>query len=393
MNWENFSEEDYQSIKEFEESLHHDVKAVEYFLAAKLKSLGLEKLVPFLHFGLTSEDINNLAYSLMLKTGLRHYLSELEKLILEIKKLALKWKDVVILGFTHGQKAVPTTLGKEFANYYYRFRNEYRKLRGKKLIGKLNGAVGNYNALAFAYPEIDWINFSKEFIEHLGLKPVFLTTQILPHEDISDLLHTIVRINNIVIDFSRDMWLYISMEYFKLRTGRNEVGSSTMPQKVNPIDFENAEGNVEFANGILLTMASKLQVSRLQRDLSDSTVKRNYGVGLAHSYLALKSLRKGLKKIEPNFEKIKRDLDENWQVLGEAVQTLLRKYGYPEAYEKTLELFKGRTRLTKEEYFNLIEKLEVSAEVKEKLLKLTPKKYIGLSRVLVEKFLETTDSE
>jgi len=329
----------------------------------------------------------------MLKTGVRHYLSELEELILELKKLALKWKDVVILGFTHGQKAVPTTLGKEFANYYYRFRNEYQKLRGKKLIGKLNGAVGNYNALAFAYPEIDWINFSKEFIEHLGLKPVFLTTQILPHEDISDLLHTIVRINNIVIDFSRDMWLYISMEYFKLRTGRNEVGSSTMPQKVNPIDFENAEGNVEFANGILLTMASKLQISRLQRDLSDSTVKRNYGVGLAHSYLALKSLRKGLKKIEPNFEKIKRDLDENWQVLGEAVQTLLRKYGYPEAYEKTLELFKGRTRLTKEEYFNLIEKLEVSAEVKEKLLNLTPKKYIGLSRVLVEKFLETTDSE
>ena len=385
--YESFSIEDANRVKEIEKEIRHDVKAVERFLREKLATTSLKDCVEFIHFALTSEDVNNIAYSLMLKGGLNVIIQELEGLIRMVKGLSKEWKNVVMLGYTHGQPASPTTVGKEFVNFAFRIENELQKLKDKKLPGKLTGATGNFNAHVLAYPNVDWIRFSKDFVKRLGLKPIVVTTQILPHDDISEILHNLVRINNILLDLAVDCWLYISMDYFKQKVVEKEVGSSTMPHKVNPIDFENAEGNILLANSLLTLLSNKLQVSRLQRDLSDSTVKRNYGVAFAHMLLAIKSIKRGLSRISVNKEKINQDLEKNYQVMSEALQILLRKHGYPDAYEKVKAEFRGK-KVDKEKFFRLVKSLDIPDSLKKKFLTMKIEEYIGLARKLVEDYHE-----
>lgn len=374
-------------IKQIEKTTQHDVKAVEYFIKQQLSNhKELNAIKEFVHFACTSEDINNLSYALMLKDAREKVIIPTLKQVIDVlEKLAHQFSDISLLARTHGQPASPTTMGKEIINVAERLKRQVANLETVKINGKINGAVGNFNAHIVAYPEVDWLKFSKHFIEKLGLNWNAYTTQIEPHDFIAEYCHAYARCNSILIDLCRDMWGYISWDYFKQKMKEGEVGSSTMPHKVNPIDFENAEGNLALANAILLHLANTLPVSRFQRDLTDSTLLRNLGVGFGHGILALQNLLKGLGKLEINAEKIKQDLNEHWEVLGEAVQTVMRRYNLEQPYEKLKAFTRGK-KITKELMQQFIEGLDgIPTNVKKQLLALTPDSYIGLAKELTNK--------
>jgi adenylosuccinate lyase len=374
----NFSEEDARRVKNIERTTNHDVKAVEYFLKEKIAgNAELEAVSEFIHFACTSEDINNLAYALMLREARGQVLLPLmDDTVNAIVALAHANADLPLLSRTHGQPATPTTVGKEMANFAYRLRRQREQLARIPLLGKINGAVGNYNAHLIAYPEVDWQKFAESFVTDLGLDWNPYTTQIEPHDYIAEMFDAIARYNTVLIDFARDVWGYISLGYFKQKTVAGEVGSSTMPHKVNPIDFENAEGNFGIANALFDHLAAKLPVSRWQRDLSDSTVLRNLGVGIAHTVIALESLLRGIGKLETNPARTAEDLDATWEVLAEAVQTVMRRYGIDKPYEKLKELTRGKG-IDADSMRTFIDGLDIPADAKQRLRALTPAGYIG----------------
>jgi len=379
-----FSEADAQRVKDIEKTTNHDVKAVEYLLKEKIAGCAeLEKVSEFIHFSCTSEDINNLSYALMLKEGRIVIQAQITECINALKKLAIETADQPMLSRTHGQSATPTTVGKEFANVVARMQRQQDQLQAVALLGKINGAVGNYNAHAIAYPDVDWAKFSKDFIVSLGLQFNPYTIQIEPHDYIAEFFHALSRYNTILLDFDRDIWGYISLGYFKQRVIAGEVGSSTMPHKVNPIDFENSEGNVGIANALFSFLAEKLPVSRWQRDLTDSTVLRNIGVGIAHTSIAIQASLKGISKLQINVDAIEADLNANWEVLAEPIQTVMRRYGIEKPYEKLKELTRGQ-RITPEQMQTFIEKLEIPDDAKTALLALTPRTYIGYAEQLAK---------
>ena len=367
-----------QRIKDIEATTNHDVKAVEYFLKEQVAdSTELGKVREFFHFACTSEDINNLSHALMLGTGKDQVLMPaLARVVESIKNLAHQHADVAMLGRTHGQPASPTTLGKEMANVVYRLDRQITQINKFDMLGKINGAVGNYNAQLTAYPEVDWPEFARQFVESLGIRFNPYTTQIEPHDYIAELFDALRRCNTILIDFSRDIWSYISIGYFRQKTIADEVGSSTMPHKVNPIDFENAEGNFGIANAVLNHLAQKLPVSRWQRDLTDSTVLRNIGSGFAYSLIALESLQLGISKLEVNREAISQDLNQNWGVLAEPVQTVMRRYGVDQPYEKLKALTRGRA-IDAQVIREFVQSLDIPEHAKQQLTDLTPESYIG----------------
>ena len=376
---ENFQLEHAERVKEFERTTNHDVKAVEYLLKEQAQKLPeLAKVTEFIHFACTSEDINNLSHALMLREGRDDVLLPLmRKLADSLRTLSVEFADVPMLSRTHGQPASPTTLGKEFANVVYRLERQIAQVAAIPLLGKMNGAVGNYNAHLSAYPEIDWEANAREFIEgDFGLSFNPYTTQIEPHDYIAELFDAVARFNTILIDFDRDIWGYISIGYFKQKTIAGEIGSSTMPHKVNPIDFENSEGNLGIANAIFQHLASKLPISRWQRDLTDSTVLRNLGVGMAHSVIAYEATLKGVSKLELNAAKIADDLDNCWEVLAEPVQTVMRRYGIENPYEKLKDLTRGKG-ISAQVLQTFIETLDLPEEAKVQLRALTPANYIG----------------
>lgn len=372
-----FNEDDAQAVKNIERTTNHDVKAVEYFLKNKFAGNSeLEAVLEFVHFACTSEDINNLSHALMLREGRDVFLKDAEAIINNIVKLAHDYADVPMLSRTHGQTASPTTVGKEMANVVARLRRQVATVKKVELLGKINGAVGNYNAHLSAYPQIDWQANAKAFVESLGLTWNAYTTQIEPHDYIAELFDAISRFNTIVIDFDRDVWGYISLGYFKQKTIAGEVGSSTMPHKVNPIDFENSEGNLGIANAIFGHLAEKLPISRWQRDLTDSTVLRNMGVGFGYSLIAYASTLKGISKLEINRARLADDLDNAWEVLAEPIQTVMRRYNVEEPYEKLKALTRGQA-ITRELMLKFVETLEIPEEAKVLLRNLTPANYIG----------------
>lgn len=374
-----FSSQDALRIKEIERTTNHDVKAVEYFLKERFDELGLSDEKEFIHFGLTSQDINNTSFPLMIREAVEHvYLPELGGLVDQLKFYADQWVHVPMLARTHGQPASPTRLGKELEVYVYRLEEQIKVLEAIPHTAKFGGATGNFNAHAAAYPSHDWKHFATEFVHSLGLKREAFTTQISNYDQLAALFDVLTRINVILIDLARDFWMYISMEYFKQQIRPGEVGSSAMPHKVNPIDFENAEGNLGLANAVFGFLARKLPISRLQRDLTDSTVLRNVGVPLAHSMIALKSLRKGLGKILLNEEALHADLDSNWAVVAEALQTILRREGYPKPYEALKALTRTNEHITEQSIHDFIETLSVSQEVKDEMRRITPHNYTGL---------------
>ena len=377
--YQDFSEEDARTIKEIEKTTNHDVKAVEYFVKQKLEALGLGFVKEFVHFGLTSQDINNTAIPLSLKEFITEaYQPLLGEVTGLLDKFSKEWQDIAMLARTHGQPASPTRLGKEISVFATRIRKQVDMLQAIPFSAKFGGATGNLNAHHVAYPDIDWQSFSHKFCHQLGLERSFPTTQIEHYDHLAALFDNLKRINTILIDFSRDVWQYISMEYFRQRIKAGEIGSSAMPHKVNPIDFENAEGNLGFANAIYEYLSAKLPVSRLQRDLTDSTVLRNIGVPLAHSYLAFKSLLKGMSKLELNKSAIDQDLDSNWAVVAEAIQTILRKEGYPNPYEALKNLTRKNEKITQQSISDFIDSLQVKDEIKKKLKEISPFNYTGL---------------
>ena len=382
-----FSEKDAQRVKSIEKITNHDVKAIEYWLKEHLKANNsVKKYLEFIHFACTSEDINNLAYSLMVKNSVKEVLiPKIKSIYSTLKNLANRYKKISMLSRTHGQSASPTTLGKELANVAARIKRQIDLLDKQSYLGKINGAVGNFNAHLVAYPNVNWEDHAKKFVSKLGLKYNDLTTQIEPHDFLAEIFHSLLRINNILIDFNRDIWSYISIGYFKQKLKNNEVGSSTMPHKVNPIDFENSEGNLGLSNSLLDHLAIKLPISRMQRDLTDSTVLRNIGVAFGYQMLALNSLNKGLGKLEVNKTKIKADLDNSWEVLAEPIQTVMRKFNIPKPYEKLKALTRGNQNITKDVLKQFILNLDLPMSEKDRLLKLTPENYIGLAVDLVKK--------
>ena len=385
-----FSIADAETIKAFERTTNHDVKAVEYFIKEKFTNSGQQELISkmeFVHFACTSEDINNLSHAVML-TGARAEVLQpmLEQVELVIRQLAGKYKADAMLSRTHGQVASPTTMGKELANVAARMQRQLRQIRDVEILGKINGAVGNFNAHAAAYPELDWVQIAEDFVVSLGLNWNPYTTQIEPHDYIAELFDAVSRFNTILLDLNRDIWAYISIGYFTQRKIEGETGSSTMPHKVNPIDFENSEGNLGLANAILGHMAEKLPISRWQRDLTDSTVLRNLGSGLAYSLIAYQSVLKGLSKLELNRDALAKDLDASWEVLAEPIQTIMRKYDIPEPYEKLKSLTRGQT-FDPEQIKALIEPLDMPAAAKEQILAMTPGHYIGVAVELVDRLL------
>lgn len=383
---DNFSEQDAARIKHIESGINHDVKAVEYYLKERVENNAeLAKVCEFIHFGCTSEDINNLSYALMLQTArTQNILPALDELMSMLKRLAHECAAIPMLSRTHGQSATPTTVGKEIANTTARLQRQIEQLISTPLLGKINGATGNYNALAVAYPETDWQQISKNFVNKLGLIWNPYTTQIEPHDYMAEVFFVMTRINTILIDFCRDMWGYIALHYFKQKTFNNEVGSSAMPHKVNPIDFENAEGNLGIANALFEHMAMKLPISRWQRDLSDSTVLRNIGVAFAHSVLAYQSACKGLSKASPNLEVLQADLNHHWEILAEPIQTVMRRYGIEQPYEKLKSFTRGKP-ITKELIHSFINELSLPEKVKKQLLELTPDTYIGYAADLANR--------
>lgn len=378
--YKNFSDADATQIKSLEKTTMHDVKSVEYFLQSKLP----KKIHPWVHFSLTSEDVNNLSYSLMWKEAVKDvYFSSLIQIQKSIKSLAKKYKKTSMLSLTHGQPATPTTFGKELAVFGSRLNRQIDQIKTHKLMGKFGGTTGTWSAQLVAYPNVNWINFATKFIRTLGLNPNIITTQIEPHDSIAESFHQIIRVNTILTDLCRDMWSYISRNVLIQKKVAGEVGSSTMPHKINPIQFENAEGNMGISNAILIHLSTKLPISRMQRDLTDSTTLRNQGVALSHSYLALINILNGLSRITINQSKIKSELNEHWEVLAEAIQTILRKSGKTDAYEQLKLLTRGK-KIDQEVITQFVSSLSISSEDKETLLSLCPESYIGLSPQLAE---------
>ncbi len=378
--YKNFSEADATTIKEIEKTTNHDVKAVEYFLKNKFDALNLSAYKEFIHFGLTSQDINNTAIPLSLKEYMeREFLPALQKLVAELTHLSVQWKDIPMLARTHGQPASPTRLGKEVYVFVERIQKQLELLHTIPYSAKFGGATGNFNAHHIAYPEINWNHFANSFVSNqLGLVRSNPTTQIEHYDNLAALFDNLKRINTILIDFSRDVWQYVAMNYFKQKIKEGEVGSSAMPHKVNPIDFENAEGNLGFANAIFEHLSAKLPISRLQRDLTDSTVLRNIGVPLAHSFVAIRSLERGISKLELNQAAIDHDLEENWAVVAEAIQTVLRRTGYANPYEALKSLTRKNEKITQQKIHSFIDVLDVSNELKTKLKLITPFTYTGM---------------
>ena len=377
---DSFNDKSVLEIKKIEKVTNHDVKAVEYYIRNFFKKDSvLKKYIHLIHFGLTSEDINSLSYAIMIKDGIQVCEKDLKNLNTSLKKLSSKWSKIPLLSRTHGQAASPTTIGKEIKVFQTRIEREIKKLNSIAPLAKFSGAVGNYHALDIAETRINWITFTNKFIKMFNVNQNPITTQIEPHDWIAELLQSITRINNICIDTSQDMWIYISNEIFKLKLSNNEVGSSTMPHKVNPIDFENAEGNFGLSNSLNEYFINKLPRSRLQRDLSDSTVLRNIGMSFGYTKIGITSLLNGLQKISPNKEFIFSELDNNWEVLTEAVQTIMRYEGIDDGYELLKNLSRGK-KLDKDSYKSFVNSLDISIKSKEKLLSLTPAKYIGLAK-------------
>lgn len=381
--YKNFTLEDALRVKEIEKTTNHDVKAVEYFLKEKWDSLGLSEYKEFIHFGLTSQDINNTALPYLMRSYHESvWEPSFSRVLTKIKEKADIWKNVPMLARTHGQPASPTILGKEFQVFYERMQNQKDLLDQIPFCGKFGGATGNFNAHHIAYPKIDWVKFANGFLkEKLGLKRLQTTTQIEHYDNMSAYFDALRRINTILLDMDRDIWMYVSMEYFKQKVKEGEVGSSAMPHKVNPIDFENSEGNICVADALLQALAAKLPVSRMQRDLTDSTVTRNVGVPMAHILIAYASFMKGMDKLILNEEAIDADLEKNWAVVAEAVQTILRREKYPMPYEALKELTRGKSHITKEVIHNFIDTLNIAEEVKEELKKITPQNYTGIVRM------------
>ncbi|TWX65963.1 adenylosuccinate lyase [Colwellia demingiae] len=381
----NFSEEDALSIKKIEATTNHDVKAVEYFLKEKIAdNAELNAVTEFIHFACTSEDINNLSHALML-TDCREnvLLPEMDNILAAMKALAIEYKTIPMMCRTHGQPASPSTLGKEMANVYVRLQRQREQIANVEMLGKINGAVGNYNAHLSAYPEVDWHEYANEFVTSLGLSFNAFTTQIEPHDYIAELFDAIARFNTILIDFDRDIWGYIAMGHFKQKTIAGEIGSSTMPHKVNPIDFENSEGNLGIANALFTHLSQKLPISRWQRDLTDSTVLRNLGVGFAHTMIAYGATLKGISKLEVNEANLAAELDSNWEVLAEPVQTVMRRYGIEKPYEKLKELTRGK-RVNGDSMRAFIMTLELPDHAKAQLCEMTPASYIGRAVAFID---------
>ena len=378
----NFNDDYVTKIKEIESITNHDVKAVEYFIRDNfIKDSVLKNYIQFIHFGLTSEDINSLSYAVMIKKGINIYLADIENLNSNLNTKAREWSDISFLSRTHGQPASPSTIGKELAVFNTRLIKQIATLKSIKPLAKFSGATGNYHTFFILDPKINWQTFTNKFIKSFGVTQNSHTTQIEPHDWIAETSHSIIRINNILIDLSQDMWIYISNEIFKLKLLKNEVGSSTMPHKVNPIDFENGEGNLGISNSLLEFFANKLTKSRHQRDLSDSTVLRNVGLGFGYSILSIKSIFKGMNKIDPNLDFIQIELNDNWEVLAEAVQTIMRFEGIPDAYEQLKDLSRG-SKLDSLSYKEFVNNLDISTKSKKSLIKLTPSSYIGLANIL-----------
>ena len=377
---------DAEAVKQIEATTNHDVKAVEYFLKQRCESIAeVHAVSEFFHFACTSEDINNLSYALMLKEARDQVVvPTFKQVIAAIEALANDHAELSMLARTHGQPASPTTLGKEMRNVVARLERQLAQINQVEILGKINGATGNYNAHVVAYPEVDWQSFSKGFVESLGLSWNPLTTQIEPHDYMAELFHAVVRFNTILLDFDRDIWSYVSIGYFKQRVIAGEVGSSTMPHKVNPIDFENSEGNLGLANAVFEHLALKLPISRWQRDLTDSTVLRNIGVGFGYTMLACGATLKGISKLDVNAQALADDLNDNWAVLGEAIQTVMRRYDIPEPYEKLKALTRGKDGIDQSTLEVFIDALEVPAAVKAELKKLTPASYVGLAASLAQ---------
>ena len=378
--YQNFNLVGAEKVKEIEATTNHDVKAIEYYIQGKVK----KSLHPWIHFALTSEDVNNLSYSLMWQDGLKQvYQSSLQLVNKELKKLARKYKEASMLALTHGQPATPTTFGKELAVFCSRLDRQIGQIKSHILLGKFSGATGTWSAHVAAYPNVNWRRFASKFIKSLGLKPNLITTQIESHDSLAESFHQVVRINSILTDLCRDMWSYISRGILVQKKVAGEVGSSTMPHKINPIQFENAEGNMGIANGLLNHLATKLPISRIQRDLTDSTTLRNQGVALGHSYLALQNILKGLGRITINKVQMSAELNNHWEVLGEAIQTILRKSGKQDAYEQLKSLTQGQS-INAESMAEFVSGLKISDEDKQTLLELTPELYTGLSSKLVD---------
>ena len=379
-----FSSESASEVKAIERTTNHDVKAIEYFLKDAIASdTALADASEFVHFACTSEDINNLSHALMLRDGIPVLTTEMRAIIDGIDALVSEHASLPMLSRTHGQTASPTTLGKEMANVSVRLRRQLQSVESVKPLGKFNGAVGNYNAHLSAYPDVDWPTVSREFVESLGLEWNPMTTQIEPHDYMAELFQAITRFNTILLDFDRNVWSYISLGYFKQKTVAGEIGSSTMPHKVNPIDFENSEGNLGLANAILAHLSEKLPISRWQRDLTDSTVLRNMGVGFGYSLLAYTSTLKGISKLQVNPQRLAEDLDNAWEVLAEPIQTVMRRYGIPEPYEKLKALTRGQA-ITQETLQSFVSTLELPEDVKQDLMQLTPSGYVGLAESLTD---------
>ncbi|HLD19112.1 MAG TPA: adenylosuccinate lyase [Candidatus Nanoarchaeia archaeon] len=391
--YQNFSTKDCEEIKKIEKTTKHDVKATEYWIKQKLRKTSLKDVIEFVHFGLTSTDTDNIAYAILTDRALKQIVvPTLRETIEIIISLSESEKNTSMLARTHGQPAVSTTLGKEYSVFAVRLCEQYKQLKSFRSKAKLNGAVGNFNAHSFSLPEIDWISFSREFISDLGIEPNLFTTQIEPHDRLVELLDLLSRINSIIIDLDRDSWMYISNEILVLKTVKSEVGSSTMPQKINPIDFENSEGNAKVANSLMEGIGRELQVSRLQRDLSDSTVMRNLGVMFGHSLLAYISSTQGLRKVSANRTKIKQELDDHYEILSEGYQTLLRLKGKNKPYEQLKELVRGK-KVLKSDMKAFAESLKIDSSTKKRLAELTTEKYIGNAVKLTEMAIENCKKE
>ena len=378
--YENFTSIDAQAVKKIEKITNHDVKAVEYFLKEEFGKLGMETSKEFIHFGLTSQDINNTAIPLSLKEAIDEvYIPEINEILNKLKELAKEWKNIPLLARTHGQPASPTRLGKEIEVFVIRIEEQMKLMKEVPHAAKFGGATGNFNAHNVAYPEIDWKNFGKNFVEKkLGLHHSFPTTQIEHYDHIAALFDAMKRINNILLDLDRDIWTYVSMDYFKQKIKKGEIGSSAMPHKVNPIDFENSEGNIGIANALFEHLSAKLPVSRLQRDLTDSTVLRNIGVPVGHTIIAFKSTLKGLNKLLLNEDKLNADLENNWAVVAEAIQTILRREGYKNPYEALKGLTRTNEKITEKSMSEFIDQLDVSENIKKELHQITPQNYTGI---------------